>query len=93
MTYGLVEAEEEEGFEVMVADAVSKPRAVMIHLGHTNSAYTAMMSSLWLPIAALLAVQVLIGRGRLWDHLRSLKCCDSVRKQCHENEVVKEHFN
>ena len=77
-TYGLVETEEEKGFEVMVANAVAKPGTVMVHLWHTDIANAAMMSSLWLPIATLLTVHLLVRRGSLRNHLRSFECRNCV---------------
>ena len=74
----MVETEKEECLEIVVANAVAEPRAVMIHLGHTDSANAAMVRSLGLPVAALLTVHVLVGRGRLRDHFWSLESGHSI---------------
>lgn len=92
MTYSLVEAEEEESLEVVIANAVADPRAVMVHFGHANVAYAAVMRAQRLPVATLLAVQVLVRRGHLRDHFWLFECCHCVGEQRHEYEGVEEDF-
>lgn len=49
----LEEAEQEEGFVVVVAHAVSDPRAVVVHFEHAFVAHRTMVRSLRLPIVAV----------------------------------------
>lgn len=50
-----IRAEEPERLEVMVTNAVSDPRAMMVHLEHTTTAVAAMVRTLRLPSFALIA--------------------------------------
>ena len=93
ITYRLVETKEEESFKVVVANTVSNPGAVVVHFGYANVAYAAVVRARWFPIATLLTVHFLVGRGRLRNHFRPLKCGDCVREQRHEDEEVEEHFD
>ena len=86
MTYRLVESEEEELLEVVIADAVPQPRAVMIHLQHACFADGAVMCALRLPIPANHAVVVLVRWHHLWDRLRTAQTPDQVARvvECHD---------
>ena len=94
MTYRLVESKEEELLEVVVADAIPQPRAVMIHLKHACFADGAVMCTLRLPIPAYHAVVVLVRwhhlRDRLWTAqtpyqvTRVVECHDYVEDQGHD---------
>ena len=77
----------------MIANAVAEPWTVMVHFWHADSAYATMMRSLWLPIAALLAVHFLVRRWGLRNHLGSSEAGDEIRKQRHEDKEVEEHLD
>ena len=77
-TYCLVETKEKECFEVVVANAISYPWTVMVHLGHANVANAAMMRALGLPVSACLAVHVLVVGCRLRNHFRPFESSDRV---------------
>lgn len=75
----LVEAEQEEGFEVVIANAVTDPGAVVVHFGHANVANPAVMRALGLPVAALLAIHVLVGWRCLRDDFWPLQGRHCIR--------------
>ena len=88
----MIEAEQKEGFEVVIADAVSDPRTVVVHLWDAKVADTAVMSALRFPIAAALTVGFLITWRRLRDNFWLLESGNCVGQQSHENQEVEEHF-
>ena len=92
-TYSLVEAEKEEGLEVVIADTVANPGTVVVHFGNANVADTAVVCPLWLPVAASLAVHVLLRRSCLWDNFGSLECSHTVGKQCHGHQEIEQDFH
>lgn len=92
-TYGLVEAEEEERLKVVVADAVPNPWTMVIHLGHTNVADTAVVCALRFPVATGLTVHFLVGWWRLRYYFGSFECCHAIGEERHENESVEENFD
>ena len=51
------------------------------------------MGPVGFPVAAALAVELLVGWCRLWDDLGTLECGDSVGEECHEDQEVKEDFD
>jgi len=77
-TYSLVKAKQEERLEVVIADAIANPWTVVVHLRHADVANTAVMGPVWFPVAAALAVELLIRRCRLWDDLWTLERSHSV---------------
>ena len=94
MTYRLVESEKEELLEVVIADAIPQPRAVMIHLQHACFAYGAMMCALRLPIPAHHAVVVLVRWHHLRDCLRTAQTPDQVAGvvKCHDYVEHQGHY-
>ena len=62
----MVDTEEEEGLEVVVADTVAKPGAVVIHFGNADLADRTVVCSLGLPVATVDTVVLLVR----WRHLR-----------------------
>ena len=76
--YCLIEGEEEELFEVVIAYAVGDPGAMMVHFGDARFAHRAMMSTLRLPVAAGHAVLVLISGSHLRNGLGSYETCGEV---------------
>lgn len=74
----MVEAEEEEGLEVVIADTISNPGTVMVHFGHADVANATMVRSLRLPVPTMLAVQILIRRRCLRDDFWLLQRRHSV---------------
>jgi hypothetical protein len=88
MTYSLVKSEEKELLEVVIADAVPQPWAVMIHLQHACLAYGAVMSALRLPIPAHHAVVVLIRWHHLRDRLRTAQTPDQVADVVESHDYV-----
>ena len=89
----MVEAEEEESLEVVVADAVAYPRAVVVHFWDANIANAAVVRAQRFPVAALLAVHVLVWRRRLWDHFWLFEGRHGVGEQRHEDEAIEEDFD
>jgi hypothetical protein len=76
--YCLIEGKEKELFEVVIANAVGDPGAMMIHFGDAGFAHRAVMSTLRLPVAAGHAVLVLISGSHLRNGLGSYETCCEV---------------
>ena len=92
-TYRLIEAEKEEGFEIVISHTVANPRAVVVHLWDANITYTAVMCSLRLPVSASLTVHLLVGWRRLGDDLGSFEGGQAVGEKRHEHKEVEENFD
>ena len=48
----MIEAKQKESLEIVVPDAISEPRTMVVHLGDTHLANAAVMSSEGLPVFA-----------------------------------------
>jgi len=93
-----IQQELHEELSVVEADAIVDPWAMVIHVENATVANTAMVSSIWLPYIAHLAVtpplclithvEAPIGRHNTWIcHDALVECCHQVE----EENVVDEH--
>lgn len=87
---GLIEAEQEEWFHVMIANAISDPRAVVVHLGNADPAVLAVVGALRLPPSAVLADFVLSFVFDVRYPCWLLQTGDPVAEQGHRDEEVEQ---
>ena len=73
----------------MVAHAISNPRTVMVHLGHTHSAVRTVVTAFWLPLLALSAHFNLCVLRNCRNLLGSLEWCNPVAWKSHKDCEVK----
>lgn len=90
----MVKTEEVEALEVVGADAVAQPGTVVVHLGHADFAYRAVVRPIWFPVVALHAEVLLVRNVRL---LRNLDWgCEGAHKvacQIHDQEKIEQTFD
>jgi len=89
----LVEGEKEERLEVVVADAVADPGAVMIHFRNTNLADRAVVGADRLPVAAVDAIVGLVRGRHLRNHLGSFERSDKVGPESHDDCKVEQDLD
>ena len=65
----------------------------MVHFWDAHVANAAVVRAQGLPVAALLAVHVLVLRGHLWNDFGLFECRHCVGEQGHEDEGVEEDLD